>query len=181
MVCLRLKPLIGFVNPRKVRIFTENQVNRILLGYEFIDPTQKDRFGGLQLVVVLMEKPPLRLQNLVFTTAMILDLLEQLNAGVVKRTAGHLNNVAAVDDDLGVKSTALGTLGDCNYCKFRFLGKTKVQCIELHCTFSIQLDDNPHSSKRCADCDPCIRRAVQSRYCWSSHQWQLHLSKSLSK
>lgn len=107
----RLKPLIGFVNPRKVRIFTENQVNRILLGYEFIDPTQKDRFGGLQLVVVLMEKPPLRLQNLVFTTAMILDLLEQLNAGVVKRTAGHLNNVAAVDDDLGVKKHSIGYFG----------------------------------------------------------------------
>lgn len=107
----RLKSLIGFVNPRKVRIFTENQVNRILLGYEFIDPTQKDRFGGLQLVVVLMEKPPLRLQNLVFTTAMILDLLEQLNAGVVKRTAGHLNNVAAVDDDLGVKKHSIGYFG----------------------------------------------------------------------
>lgn len=34
--------MIGFVNPRKVRVFTENQVNGVLLGYKFIDSTWID-------------------------------------------------------------------------------------------------------------------------------------------
>lgn len=34
--------MIGFVNPRKVRVFTENQVNGVLLGHKFIDSTWID-------------------------------------------------------------------------------------------------------------------------------------------
>ncbi|MFR0593467.1 hypothetical protein ACLUWM_09435 [Limosilactobacillus mucosae] len=40
--CFSVKLLIGFVNPRKVRVFTENQVNGVLLGHKFIDFTWID-------------------------------------------------------------------------------------------------------------------------------------------